>query len=205
MKRPLLILVIVINVLSAFTQQDCQDMIFTDDGNRIIFNCCIQDVKNGNVVIYSKEGKVASTKAVAITKDGQFVELVKETQQVEMNYIQQFGDDILYKGHNYRYYEEIYFRARTRQAFGVVMTFLGAGLEIAGFVIISKEYVTEEELNRGSAYLLLGGLCANAGVPLWISGSVKKANNKQAMGEIKRYKDLTFGPNEHGVGFTLRF
>jgi hypothetical protein len=43
------------------------------------------------------------------------------------------------------------------------------------------------------------------GLPLWISGGIRKANNRKAMEEIERMNGLTIGPGKCGIGLVYKF
>jgi hypothetical protein len=43
---------------SVLSQKDCKDVIYAIEGNKVIFNCCIKDIRQDNVIIYEKDGEV---------------------------------------------------------------------------------------------------------------------------------------------------
>lgn len=74
---------LILSHLNVFAQEECKDIIYTEEGNNIIFDCCVKEVKNGNIVSYTKEGDTLNVVAVAITKDGQYIDLTKFPKSTE--------------------------------------------------------------------------------------------------------------------------
>jgi hypothetical protein len=205
MKKALFFTIIFLIGLSAFSQEECHDIIFTDDGNRMIFNCCIQEVVDGNTVVYTKDGKLGRIRAVAVTNDGQYYELEGPAEPAEKPAVVLEIDPDKYRGKDYKYYERLFYGARTRQRIGILFTFSGLGLEIAGIVMSNKDNLTTAEMNRAAGIYLAGAILENLGIPLWISGGIKKANNRKAMKKIKKQQDIYLGWNSYGVGVGFRF
>ncbi len=73
MKKLILIIVYALSGLLTQAQEKCSDIIYLVDGESIIFNCCIEEVKHNNVVYYttSEDTTLKSTEAISIIKDGQ--------------------------------------------------------------------------------------------------------------------------------------
>lgn len=205
MKRLAIFYAIMLFAMSAWSQHECKDVIYSQDGDKILFNCCILEVRNVNNVIYIKEGDTLSTPAYAIHKDGEYFELVKNPHKPVEQKISDPGDPEMYRGHNYAYYQRLFYGSKKRQGVGVFLTVLGVGLEIGGFVIASNEYATDNELVTAGNLLLIGSLMETVGIPLWISGAVRKGNNRKAMQEIERQRGLTIGVNKSGFGLAYRF
>lgn len=186
-------------------QEECKDIIYPTDGESMIFNCCIYEVKNGNMVYYTREGDSAMVAAVAITKDGQYIDLKKYKSQLDDKGSPVINQDGLYKGYDYHYYNEIYKRASAQRGAGIFLTILGFGIEIAGFLSISNESSTDGNKEAGSILIVVGSIFETIGIPLWISGGVKRANNRRAIEEINRKMNLSFGATRNGVGLKLNF
>lgn len=204
MKRSVIFYACVLFALSAFAQNECKDIIYCQEGNRILFDCCILEVRNSTDVTYAKGGDTLSVSAYAITKDGEYLELVKNPNKpAEVQ--QEPTEQGLYRGHDYKYYERLFYGSRKREGFGVFLTLLGVGLEIGGIVIASDTYATDKELTTAGNLILVGSLCETIGIPLWISGGVRKANNRRAMLEIKHNQGLSLGANSYGFGLVYRF
>jgi hypothetical protein len=192
--------------LSSLAQKECKDIIYSQEGEKILFDCCILEVRNTNNVLYIKGGDTLNVLANGITKDGQYIELVKNPNKVVDQAHPEETDQGLYRGHNYAYYEKLFNGSRTREGFGVFFTLLGIGLESAGIIIAANQYATDDELATAGSCLLFGSLFECVGIPLWISGGVRKANNRRAMEDIKQNKgELSLGMSSYGFGLRYRF
>jgi hypothetical protein len=188
--------------LISYAQENCKDIIYTLEGGNIIFDCCVKEVKNGNIVNYMKDGDTASVAATAIIKDGQRLELGNQ-QQAPDNKLTTSRQDSLYRGHDMAYYQYMCDRASAQQGAGVIFTILGVLSELGGLIVINEGEGDPENIGKG---LIIGGaIMGTIGIPLLISGSVRKANNRRAIEEIKSKTSLTFGPTTNGVGLTLKF
>ena len=205
MKRAVIFFVIVLSAWSARAQNECKDIIYTQEGDKIFFNCCILEVRNVNDVVYIKGNDTLNVRAYAITKDGEYLELVKNPNKPLVTEQDEITGRELYRGKPYAYYEKLFYGSRTRQGVGVFLTLLGVGLEVGGFVIASNQYVTDSELNTAGNLILIGSLMETLGIPLWISGGIRKANNRKAMEEMKKNSSLSLGFNNYGVGMVYRF
>ena len=53
--------------------------------------------------------------------------------------------------------------------------------------------------------MLIGFATTSIGAPIWISGNLKKTNNKKAMKQAITYSSLTFGITQNGVGLVYNF
>jgi hypothetical protein len=205
MKTQVIFYACMLLAISAIAQKECKDIIYSQEGEKILFDCCIIEVRNSNNVIYAKGGDTLNILAHAITKDGEYIELVKSQNKAGYPNIQNESEQGLYRGHDFKYYEKLFYGSRTRQGFGVFFTVLGFGLEIGGIVIASDEYASDDDLARAGNLILIGSLCETIGIPLWISGGVRKANNRKAMEEIQRNNGLSLGVSNYGIGVVYRF
>jgi hypothetical protein len=205
MKRYFILLALVILGSLAFSQEACDDKIFIADGNKIILNCCIKRVVDGNIVVYSKGGETLRVPAVAISRNGEYQELYSEEEILNERYAVGEEKSGLYRGHGYSYYRQLYEGSQNRKTFGMVFTFLGLGLEITGFVMADEVNGTLYFDNTARDVLRLGLILQTAGVPLWISGAVRASNNKKAMKAIESRHELSIRATEYGIGLVYRF
>lgn len=178
----LLIFALIFGLCNLYSQEACKDIIYTLEGNNIIFDCCIKDVKNGNIVSYTKEGDTLNIAASGITKDGQFIDLKKYLNPEENKEIPMAEYDGLYRGHDYAYYKYNRDRARNRQGIGIFLTILGLGLDIGGVITMNSSDDSSVQ-KRGANFIIAGAIFESVGIPLWISGGIKKNNNRNAMEE----------------------
>jgi hypothetical protein len=186
-------------------QEVCKDIIYPVENKSIIFNCCIYEVSNGNMVHYILNGDSAKITAVAITKDGQHIDLLKYKDQLEDDDKTLINIPGKYKGHDFEYYQEQFKRADSQRNLGIVFTILGISSEIIGFMIAFD--VNDQQKNEGFGWglIIAGGILETIGIPLWISGGIRRGNNKKAMAEIQRNMDLSIGTTSNGIGITFRF
>lgn len=205
MKRAVIFGLLLFSVCYVRAQNECKDIIYTQEGDKILFNCCILEVRDANDVIYIKGNDTLDVRAYAITKDGEYLELVKNLNKPTEAVMHEIGDPEIYRGHNYAYYQRLYYGSKKRQGVGIFLTMLGVGLEVGGFIMASNQYVTDEELTTAGNLILIGSLMETVGIPLWISGGIRKANNRKAMEEIEKNRGLSLGFNNYGVGVRYRF
>lgn len=202
MKRVALFAVLTILILQVHSQDECKDIVYPSDGNEIIFDCCITTVKYGNVVYYKKNGKTAITPAYAINRDGQYLDLKKYKNQLSEN-----EESSLDNGYSYDhdYYSQIFKSATTQRNFGISFVVIGLGLEVWGYILVSDEESTQENIDIGGGLMIAGAILENIGIPLWISGGVKRGNNRRVMEDMERNTSLSLATSKNGIGIVLRF
>lgn len=191
--------------MATFSQKVCKDAIYPQNGGRTIFDCCVLDITGGNEVLYCKDGDTLSITARAVSKSGAYFELQKYQDQGIEEQPKPSDEIYLYKGYNYEYYENLYYRAGVQQGIGVFLSILGVGLEVTGVVMANKGELYSKSYETGTKLIWLGSFCEVFGIPLWISGGIRKANNRKAMEEIDHLKSLTFGSNPNGIGLSYKF
>jgi hypothetical protein len=205
MRRVFLLYVLVIFGTCTFSQEVCNDIIFASEGNKVIVDCCIKKVVEGNIVVYSQHGEMLRVPASAIWIDGDYMVLVSNDAICNERYIKDQSRQGLYRNHDYCYYKRLYDASKTMQAIGIMITSIGLGIEIFG--------LTTTEIESGSVYfdqyskdiMKAGFIYVSIGVPLWISGAVRAANNEDAMKEIELHKSLAIGCNNNGLSLMYRF
>lgn len=206
MKKLVLISALVLLVMQTFAQELCKDIIYPEDNESIIFNCCIYEVKDNNVVYYVREGDSAFIAAVSIIKDGQEIKLDNSDYQITEHSQNTYNDvtpDGLYNGKDYDYYLRTYQGATTQRNAGIFMTLIGLGFEIGGFIMAADGNYDND--NAAGGLIIAGSILETIGIPLWISGGVKRANNKRVMEDMERGMNLSFGASHYGVGMVLKF
>lgn len=202
MKRLFLIISLAISAMLIQAQQQCSDIIYLLDGDSIS-DCCITDVKVGNQITYYRKGKFKNIEAIAISKDGQYVDLrsytyVENTEEAATNDPEEY-----YKGHNYDYYNEIYRKATVTRNLGMIFTLSGIGVGIGGVLLMSTN--TTANAYAGLVISFVGFIVINVGVPIWLAGGVQRTNNRKVMEEIKRNMNLSLRTTNNGVGLVLNF
>jgi hypothetical protein len=204
MKHSLLVIGLVFLGFLSCAQEQCKDIIYTLEEGNIIFDCCVKEVKNGNMVQYVKDGDTAIVAATALIKDGQRLELSGPGKPQDNQMITSRPDS-LYRGHDLAYYQDAYRRARGQAGVGAFFTFFGIVCELGGLIIINSGDGEGDPENIGKGLIIGGAVMGTIGIPILISGGVKRANNGRAIEEIERKTSLTFGPTNNGVGLTLSF
>ena len=211
MKRSAIIIAILLSIVLVNAQEECKDIIYPTDGKSIIFNCCIDEVKDGNIVYFVKEGKGYIVEAIAVNKDGRYIELTPgEGQQQPVEVVPQVETPTgLYKGHDYKYYNIQFIKATTQKHVGVILTLVGTGMTIGGLAMLvneaNKYYYNENNVIVGAMLYINGIIMVNIGIPLWIAGGIKRSNNRKAMEATKRNANLSLGITGNGAGLVLRF
>ena len=195
MKNILLTLSILFIVIIVQAQTD---IIYPAEGGNIIFDCKINEVKNGNNVHFTKDSISDVVVAVAITKDGNYIDLSEYVEKMNYDKIsptinEQSG---LYKGHNYEYYQKEFKHAARQKAFGFVLAGIGLG---AGAISLSAN------IDSSEGWIIASVILFNIGMPIMISKTIKCSNNKKAMGMTKRNTNLSFSTTNNGVGLVFNF
>ena len=205
MKKFILFSFLLFGSMLSLSQEVCTDKIYTDDRNHIIFDCCILDVKRGNIVIYSKDEQTDSIAAVGISKDGHYVDLHLSSQKLPGN-SESIGENVNHnKKPDFDYSGATYQKAKTLTGFGIVFTFLGVGLEVTGFIIKADNNATENVIRVGNNFIYSGLICLGIGIPLWISGALWSTKIKQDTNRANQINSLSLGVNNNGLGLTYRF
>ena len=195
MKKLILIFAIVITGTVALAQE-CKDVIYPTGGEAMIFDCCITEVKDGNIVYFTIEGVSHMVAATSIIKDGVEIPLHKSSEETPAPVIQnEFSG-------NYNYYQAKYFKAKRSRNTGMLFTILGSVLFVTGAALVANN---QED---AAGVVLLGSFFSfNIGFPVWMAGAAKTRANRMAMEEVKRnpngLKSISLGATNDGFG--LRF
>ncbi len=211
MKSLLVISLFFFSMVLIHAQNECTDIIYPNDGESIIFDCCIDEVKNGNVVYFTKNGNAHFVKAIGLSKNGQYIDLNEFVDPPKQEAQVTDPGQAKYSGHNYNYYFAKYKGATSRRNIGIGLTILGTGLTIGGTAILAVEsgkvasQQSDARINAGATMYLIGVISVNVGVPLWISGGIKRGNNKRAMDATRNNLSLSAATTGHGIGLMFNF
>ena len=104
--------------------------------------------------------------------------------------------------YNYDYYAKKYNNARIERGIGIALTSVGLGAIIIPSFAAAFSGTHAIPALRNIA--IFGIVTFNVGFPLWISGTVKKRNNKKAMEKTKNLS-LAWQSTPHGVGLVFNF
>ena len=181
-------------------QEKCNDAVHPTDSRKSILNCCTKEIKDGNIVVYTKGRKTYEIEALAINYHGEYADLRNDNSSVRSKVLADNNPDNFYKGHNCDYYNKKYRQGTKQKWAGVILTSCGLGVIIAGGI-----YGSNYDLNILAPSLLSGVIISGAGAALWISGGIKRANNRKALEECKQAMNLSFGIGNNGIGLTLNF
>ena len=117
------------------------------------------------------------------------------------NWIQ---SDSIYNGHNYEYYHKKYKNATIQRNIGLGISVAGIAILTGGLIAVVSEGVLSSS-EKQERVMLIGFVTTSVGVPIWISGNLKKSNNKKAMKQAISNSSLTFGITYNGVGLVYNF
>lgn len=195
MKSLLLFFAIVITGMMT-EAQECKDVIYPTGGEAMIFDCCINEVKDGNIVYFTIEGVSHMVAATSIIKDGVEIPLQKFSEESPTPLIQnEFSGD-------YQYYQAKYIKAKRSRNTGMFFTILGSVLFVTGAAL-----VTNNQEDAAGVVLLGSFFSFNIGFPIWMAGAAKTRANRMAMEEVKRnssgLKSISLGPTNDGFGLVF--
>ena len=200
MKNLLLLIALIFIGPELFSQTD---VIYPLEGDSIIRDCKIKDIYNGNIVHYVKNSETEVIAAVAIVRNGSYKNLIGDeptNNNLNQNPIIE-NPQGQYNGHDYNYYNKKYRKARGQANVGAMMTLLGAGFSAYGYSLLLDDDSNNDV--AGQIGFFSGVVLFNVGLPLWISGGIKKGNNKRAREKAQQAGSLSFGLTNNGIGFTL--
>ena len=187
MKKFILILIVLFNVI-LIQAQNYKDVVYPTEGRSVIFDCCIEEVYDGNKVRFTKNDTASVIEAISIIKDG----LTLNLQAVESYAV--------YNGQNYNYYAEKYDEANKKKTAGIIVGVVGLAEVLAGLIMLDSHNEPFPQL-----FILVGTIGVSIGTPLAISGGIEAANNKKAMEKANSSAKLSLGLTNNGVGLVLNF
>ena len=109
----------------------------------------------------------------------------------------------LYQEHDYKYYEDLYFKSKANANLGKFIAIFGFAFNVVGVAM----YLDNDSSNDYLAPMIsIGGFVLfNVGLPVWISNGAKANNNKKAMELSKIQANLSFGTTNNGIGLAFHF
>lgn len=162
-KLTLLIICILIG-MRGMSQQECKDAVHPTENRKSILDCCINDIKNGNVVVYTKKSKTYEVEAIAINLNGEYFELANN---VADSIIRRINPYRRYQWSFYTYYKLKFEKAKRTGDKGLGLIVAGAGLTAGGIMLVARNF----DLN-GNDKATVGLFMAIAGPGLFIPGVV---------------------------------
>jgi len=196
MKTSLLGFVFIIITITVHAQKD---VIYPEIGKTSIRKCTITKVSKGNIVHYIKDSIYSVIHAVAIRKDGKYIDLYPEL----------IDDEILqkstYADKSYGYYKKQYNVAIRGRNVGVGLTIAGIGAGVIAVLARGSISYIPEFPGLLSILYIGGGVLTNVGITLWIAGGTKAANNYKAMNRAKNNVKLSLAFSDNGLGLRLSF
>lgn len=214
MKKHLLYIILMLSGNLLMAQKDCSDAVHPTLYRASILNCCIKDIKEGNIVVYAKEGIIYEIEAVAINLNKAYYVLKEPNDSLRNIVLLESNPAGTYDGHPYEYYQELYNKAAGNQLMGITLSVVGGGLLIGGVATMSKKYHEYDAFNpdddtningAGFIFSLLGVAGLGVGIPTAITNGVKKKKHKAAMEEIKNQHSLSLSLTKNGLGLTFHF
>ncbi len=192
------ITIITIILLSTFflKAQQCKDVIYPTKGESIIFNCCIDEVKYGNMVRYTKNDSTSFIEAITIVKDGITLEL-KPNKAVSSSQ----ENNGLYKGHDYNFYQQEYKQAKKLRTTGIIIASVGL---FGGAALGTILAVTDNPLGAQVSFFV-GTIVLGTGTAILLVGAGKANNAKKAMDAAKNQSNLSLGLSNNGIGLIFTF
>ena len=195
-------------------QEECTDVVHPTDYKESILNCCIVDVKSGNIVVYSIGGITYETKAVAIDYRGEYVYLIDYKGAIINKIREDNYQGILYHGHNGEHYQRLYTKANTQIIMGALLPIVGIGMIVVGRGIVSdneEKWANSDPTEidsygngSGFALILAGAAGCTGGTFLVINGINKRKASKNALDEFNKI-NISMGITNNGIGLVLRF
>src|SRR5210317_123577 len=142
MKKFLLIIPVLLFCLMV-NSQECTDKIYPiSEKDSCIVDCCILEIKYGNVVSFIKDDVKHIVEASKVVKDGESFLLAAKTPDPDLN-----GKDDnsgvlneepgLYRGHDYEYYQMKFKGATQQRGFGIFLTVTGLAANVTSIVLAS--------------------------------------------------------------------
>lgn len=162
---------------------DCKDAVQPINDAEMIFNCCINEIKNGNVVHFTKNGESFTVEAVSIIRDGKMDELgISETMIPALNEV--------------------------NTNFSITIGEVGLNSKNA---LLKPKQANQNSLllNRPETtptFFVFNIMTAfKSGLPIWRSGNESIAENKNVKIENGSAMKLSLGKTVHGAGLNFRF
>ncbi len=206
MKNLIPLMILTLFAINLLAQHKCKDAVHPTENRKSILNCCIKEIKPGNVVVYALEDETYEIEAVAINYKGEYFDLRSNTEIVNVVKEDQYPG-FLYEKHDYDYYNQLYKKANGQMVMGITIAGVGGGVLIGGIVHM-QNYESESLFDwddAGIGITLIGMAAIGIGIPIAIVGGSRKHKYKQVMLEIERNAKLSFRTTANGVGLVFNF
>lgn len=204
MKKLILLSLTILFSIQTMAQHMCNDIVHPTQYKKSILKCCINDIKNGNIVVYTKKSKTYEVEAFAINLNGVYFELNNNDLDSIRGNINPYRQ---YQWDKYEFYKLNFEQAKRTTFKGLFLVVAGAGLTTGGIVLVERNFSF-----NGSNAAVAGLIMAVAGPGLFIPGivfTVKGRQNrvyyKNAMEQSIKNKHLSLGITNNGVGLVYNF
>ncbi len=214
MKKLILTITLLFFGMYLQAQEECTDVIHPADHKGSILNCCIKDVKPGNIVVYSRGGITYETEAIAIAYRGEYVYLIDYKGTIGNKIREDNYQGILYHGHNDEHYQRLYNNANSQIIMGVSLSIVGIGMIVIGNGITKDNWEkwqggdpTDKNSygnGAGIGLLFLGAAGCAGGTLMVIYGIKKRRASKKALDEFNKI-NLSMRITNNGIGLVLNF
>lgn len=206
MKKLILLSVVILYGINGMAQyrNKCYDIVHPANKSENIFNCCINDIRNGNIVVFTKKSKTYEVEAFAINLCGEYFELNNndvDSIKIKINPYRRYQWD------KYEFYKLNFEQAKRTRNKGIGFIVAGTALTVGGIVLVERNFDFS-----GNGKAMAGLIMAIAGPGLFIPGivfTVKGRQNrvyyKNAMEQSLKNKHLSLGITSNGVGLVLKF
>lgn len=108
------------------------------------------------------------------------------------------------------YYQDTFQKAKRQERTGTVLTIAGLTCSTLGYFMVSQFTYQNGDIAMnatsmlGGILFLSGGILANVGIPLWISGGIKARNNEKII-KVRYSLRANIDPKGFGVGLNFNF
>ena len=120
-------------------QKDCSDAVHPTNYRASILNCCIKDIKEGNIVVYAKDGVINEIEAVAVNLNKAYYALKEPNDSIRNRVLLNNNPEAHYDDHPHEYHQYLYKKAQNKQTMGIALCVVGGGLLIGGSAIIDQK------------------------------------------------------------------
>ena len=211
MKKLIAVICLILTSIFLIAQNNCADAVHPTNYRQSILDCCIREIKPGNVVSYVKNGQIHEIEAKAINYKGKYFDLQNTTPEQNKLDLYNFPDS-LETSYDYRHLEKAIKKGKSQIATGVVLCVAGAGVFVAGVAIMNKRMQEWEDsgyknTGNGMGFMvtLLGGAGIGVGIPTAIVGGSKKRKAQEALINYRKTHKLTLQTTNTGIGLVYNF
>lgn len=162
---------------------DCADIVIPASTLEPIENCCIDDIKNGNMVHFTKNGESYAVEAISVVRNGKTDELA----------ISGIMAPVSVEGNT-----------------SFLLAIAEYGLNTQNLLLQANKAhrpnLTMGKPQATSTFFVFNIMTAfKVGLPIWRSGNEIKVDNKYVKAENVTNMKLSLGKTLHGAGLNFRF